>query len=102
MITYDMDRLLAAARTNTGTTGNTDIFNPTQPPVDPGTRQPTDGFTAKDTNTNVFPKPYKDYIPFVPPPTPGGVKPPPTPGNTNTQTFFVLGIAALALYFLAK
>lgn len=92
MITYDMNRLLAAARTNTGTTGNTDIFNPTQPPVDPGTRQPTDGFTAKESNTNVFPKPFDV----------GPVHLPPTPGNTNTQTFFVLGIAALALYFLAK
>lgn len=88
-----MNRLLAAARTNTGTTGNTDIFNATQPPVDPGTRQPTDSLTVTGTNPAVFPQ-TKNTTPAV--------LPPPTPGNTNTQTFFVLGIAALALYFLAK
>lgn len=87
-----MDRLLAAARTTQQTTGTTDIFAPVVSPVDTGTRQPTDGFTAKDTNTNVFPKPMESKP----------VHYPPTPGNTNTQTFFVLGIAALALYFLAK
>lgn len=97
-----MDRLLAAARTTQQTTGTTDIFAPVVSPVDTGTRQPTDGFTAKDTNTNVFPRPMEPKPVHYPPPTPGGVKPPPTPGNTNTQTFFVLGIAALALYFLAK
>jgi hypothetical protein len=94
MISYDMNRLLAAARTTTPTT---DVFSPVTPPID-GTRQPAgkDVF-VKDTT---IPTTAIDAIRTETAAQEAAATAAAAAGQNNMLLFGLVGI--VSLYFLAK